>query len=285
METNPPISIKLINNRGFIFNANDYMTLRRKHRIAAVLMGCCVNNPRNTSIGGLPAVLSQIELKFLLERQLVTLEDNSLLKHAPIEETVQKYRDFTEKQYQEQKTILKEKRVQEVEQNLQQIIRGKKKKMLKSGVKEENIDLDEDQIFQEEIQKIPQLTKEYLLVQTPKEHPWPRDDYPLRLHESAFTPRESLKYRIFADLYDRGYFLTSGSTFGGDFLLYPGDPILFHASHVVHVLLDHRVDSRHFTACNRLCVGVKKSCVFALEDSSGKIIYYTSRWDAEFRPE
>jgi hypothetical protein len=41
---------------------------------------------------------------------------------------------------------------------------------------------------------------------------------------------------VFADLHAQGYFLTSGSKFGGDFLAYPGDPNLYHAQFVVRVL-------------------------------------------------
>lgn len=32
-----------------------------------------------------------------------------------------------------------------------------------------------------------------------------------------------MRYRIFQDLWERGYYLTAGSKFGGDFLVYPGE--------------------------------------------------------------
>jgi tRNA-splicing endonuclease subunit Sen34 len=50
------------------------------------------------------------------------------------------------------------------------------------------------------------------------------------------SQQQQLRMAVFADLHSRGYFLTSGSKFGGDFLAYPGDPNLYHAQFVVRVL-------------------------------------------------
>jgi tRNA splicing endonuclease len=50
------------------------------------------------------------------------------------------------------------------------------------------------------------------------------------------SQQQQLRMAVFADLHEKGYFLTSGSKFGGDFLAYPGDPNLYHAQFVVRVL-------------------------------------------------
>ena len=47
------------------------------------------------------------------------------------------------------------------------------------------------------------------------------------------TALEALRYRVFLDLHTRGYTMTSGAKFGGDFLAYPGDPLLYHAQFTV----------------------------------------------------
>ncbi|KAJ3229068.1 tRNA-splicing endonuclease subunit Sen34 [Chytriomyces hyalinus] len=54
---------------------------------------------------------------------------------------------------------------------------------------------------------------------------------PLTDEQFAFA-----KFKVFENLWERGYFLTSAVKFGGDFLLYPGDPLLHHASHVVVIV-------------------------------------------------
>ena len=43
---------------------------------------------------------------------------------------------------------------------------------------------------------------------------------------------------MYRDLVLRGYFLTPGIKFGGQFLVYPGDPYRYH-SHFVAIIVDH----------------------------------------------
>jgi len=50
------------------------------------------------------------------------------------------------------------------------------------------------------------------------------------------TAAEAVRYRVFADLHARGYTMTSGAKFGGDYLAYPGDPLLYHAQYTVRCL-------------------------------------------------
>ena len=40
------------------------------------------------------------------------------------------------------------------------------------------------------------------------------------------TEKEKLQYLVFKDLWENGYYLTDGSKFGGDFLVYPGKVLL-----------------------------------------------------------
>ncbi len=57
--------------------------------------------------------------------------------------------------------------------------------------------------------------------------------------EAALPPLTEAQERravVFRDLHARGFTLTPGVKFGGDFLLYPGDPKLYHAQFVVRVL-------------------------------------------------
>ena len=39
---------------------------------------------------------------------------------------------------------------------------------------------------------------------------------------------DMLKYRVFTYFWEKGYFLTGGGKFGGDFLIYPGMLLEFH---------------------------------------------------------
>lgn len=91
-----------------------------------------------------------------------------------------------------------------------------------------------------------------------------------------------LKYRVFCNLWEKGKWITSGDTFGGDFLVYPGDPLYFHASHIVHVLNDDvskRIPINLLIARGRMSVTVNKFCVFAyLNQQNNEIKYQTVEW-------
>lgn len=89
----------------------------------------------------------------------------------------------------------------------------------------------------------------------------------------------SLKYRVFHDLWKRGKFVTCGDAFGADFLVYPGDPLLYHASHIVIIQPTSVIRPLELIAKVRLSVIVNKNCVFAYEESTGNTIgYQTVAW-------
>lgn len=107
--------------------------------------------------------------------------------------------------------------------------------------------------------------------------------FSLDFEEIKVAPNlDPFKYRVFCDLWEKGHWLTFGATFGGDFLVYPGEPLLFHASHIIHVLSDDEAKSmniRTFITRSRLSVNVNKFCTFAYEDSHTKeVCYQTAQW-------
>lgn len=40
------------------------------------------------------------------------------------------------------------------------------------------------------------------------------------------SKQEQLRYHVYRDLWNQGFFLSNGSKFGGDFLVYPGNGII-----------------------------------------------------------
>lgn len=54
-------------------------------------------------------------------------------------------------------------------------------------------------------------------------YPWlDKDDVQVIEWKYPFNCREQLRYKTYKDLWERGYYVTSGGKFGGDFLVYPG---------------------------------------------------------------
>jgi len=93
------------------------------------------------------------------------------------------------------------------------------------------------------------------------------------------TRREKIQTIIYEDLWSRGYFISAASKFGGDYLLYPGDPLRFHA-HFVVVIVDYTelLPMNEIISIGRLAVTVKKSPLLASLNEHNIPIYYTIDW-------
>ena len=48
---------------------------------------------------------------------------------------------------------------------------------------------------------------------------------------------DSQKYRVFSYFWEKGYFLTGGGKFGGDFLIYPGVLVDFAFTTIFNIIL------------------------------------------------
>lgn len=134
------------------------------------------------------------------------------------------------------------------------------------------------QILEQETERIQQSlalhSKTY--TQIPTQHPFPVSTNEV---DSISVSNEN-KFRVFKDLWSKGFYITNGDSFGSDFLTYPGDPFHFHASQIVHVVDPNaQLEMNYLVSCGRLSVTVKKACVFAYPNYDGTITYQTLTWD------
>ncbi|XP_035898821.1 tRNA-splicing endonuclease subunit Sen34 isoform X2 [Anopheles stephensi] len=271
------IAVSYMHGRGLIFDAEDYLKLRYEHRIVGNLIGVPVSHPRNVNQQGMPVALSTCELKLLLDSQLIRLVDtNGALQRAPSDEEVDTYVRMVERQKEELHMPVVEKRLEAFRKHLPKIIDGKRKKLLKTGVKAEDIHLDAEQLVDEERTRI-MHEKFDAMVQIPLKYPLP---FECSLELSS---DETVKYRVFKSLWHQGGFITTGDAFGCDFLLYPGDPMYFHASHMVHVMqngIRQTFDVKYLIRVCRLSVVVNKLCVLAyIDEGTDEVQFETLEWE------
>ena len=100
----------------------------------------------------------------------------------------------------------------------------------------------------------------------------PLSAHQLRLASSG----RMLHAQVFRALWLRGFFITSGSGFGADYLCYPGDPLRHHAHLLVHVGRPGRPMRLAELACAaRLANSVKKTAVLA-ESGEGADVRFTT---------
>ena len=137
----------------------------------------------------------------------------------------------------------REMRKRNILNTIDQIVEGKLRKMRKKcGSKEpsENASEDEDgeaavtkeKVSEELFKDINDLPRSKMLVQTfLRPPPWRRREEKgdRQVQDAAVGEGcrvlAGVRRATYADLWRRGFTLTSGARFGGDFLAYPGDPI------------------------------------------------------------
>ncbi|KAF0747145.1 hypothetical protein AaE_007842, partial [Aphanomyces astaci] len=88
------------------------------------------------------------------------------------------------------------------------------------------------------------------------------------LMDAVNTTDVPLRHRVFQDLWEKGLYITSGSKFGGDFLIYDADPLTTHAKAIVLVAESPIVCASALAGFCRLARAVKKSWVVAFADGS-----------------
>lgn len=182
---------------------------------------------------------------------------------------------------------------------MQQILAGKREKVAKTGGDPDQIT---EQTILEDVRTRAINDDSNVSIQVPTQDPFEVGRFDFKINDfemvcscsnqrSFFSDFEVVKeapnldpfkYRVFCDLWGKGHWITLGGTFGGDFLVYPGEPLRYHASYIVHVLRDDEAQSmtsRTFITRTRLSVNVNKMCVFVYENQENKdLCYQTVQW-------
>jgi len=286
------MEVQILNNSGFIWNAEDVKTLRLKHRILGNFVGFA---PKTYHIG-LPLILQPVELQLLKEKGLVRFYQVDGAKH-PRDQLIEKALEYREQCYQTQIDEFKAERTEKIYSIADKIVAGKRKKMLQeekelkkqkiaASEKEKHADddqsvrdnLDRETIINQEIANIKPISREMQVIQTFIEDPWIEAEEKQTCKWSYPSSDILSKCRLytFKDLWNNNYYLSEGSKFGGDFLAYCGDPVKYHAKYIVicvenkeSISNENRVQD--LIARCRLGTSVKKIILFSwLEEDEVK---------------
>ena len=119
-----------------------------------------------------------------------------------------------------------------------------------------------------------------ILIHIPMVMPQRLLSFPLADWTYPQTSCEKLRYHVFVDLWEKGYYLTSGINFGGDFLAYPGDPIRYHSFFIVIIVpWGKKITPFEIISAGRLGASVKKTALLcSVSDETGQVIYTSVKW-------
>ncbi|KAM9226023.1 tRNA-splicing endonuclease subunit Sen34 isoform 1-T1 [Dugong dugon] len=129
------------------------------------------------------------------------------------------------------------------------------------------------------------LPRSALLVQLATARPRPIKARPLdwRVQSKdwphAGRPAHELRYSIYRDLWERGFFLSAAGKFGGDFLVYPGDPLRFHAHYIAQCwAAEDPIPLQDLVSAGRLGTSVRKTLLLCSPQPDGKVVYTSLQW-------
>lgn len=88
---------------------------------------------------------------------------------------------------------------------------------------------------------------------------------------TTYNPKDALNYSVYRHLKAQNYYIAPGMRFGGRFIAYPGDPLLYH-SHLIVNSRDFKnedIGLKDIVNGGRLATGVKKVWAIAGESEDG----------------
>lgn len=311
------IEISAISGGFYIWNAQDVVCVREDHRIVGMLVGSLPRLPRQNVQLGLPLQLSVYEARLLLDKGLAQLYDVSDQLSEPTSEDVAAFEASRQRLYIEQLEACKQSRQDMMMKNLERIVDGKRKKMLQArkavhgdGDGDGDVDKDSKRRRKKKLKKISgehrtaednsdeeqmqaEIRQQIENVEVPVS--LPDKAVCVQIHTAEIRCRkncssttewrfpmsstDTLKYHVFSYFWEKGYFLTAGGKFGGDFLVYPGDPSRFHSFYIaVCIEHDKSLSVLDLVSLGRLGTSVKKTTVLCSVDNEGQVHCTSLQW-------
>lgn len=263
------IELCYCNGSVLVWNVEDAHRLRSEHRIVGNFIGCLPSLPRQDQMLGLPMELMTEEVFHLVTRGIVKIVEFKQLYHPAEEQHKQKREDMHKASFSDQEISFKEERIKQLKQMADKIIEGKRRKT--------NCIVDGDLVLQEEIKKIPKMSEDLMMIQI-----FTRPFWKCQGEAADYTINQTLRCRVFSDLWEKGYYITAGEKFGGDFLVYPGDPFKFHSHYIAVCVDEHQLLTPYFLIQKgRLGTNVKKTVLLCSVNGNGEIMYQSLNWNGK----
>nr|CAG4635795.1 EOG090X0G6M [Artemia franciscana] len=275
------LTVKLLMmNTVYVFEISNILYLRKELRIVGQLEGCLASLPRQLNLCGRPLRLMNEEAHFLLKNNYCFIVHLFIFRICG---TVRiEFKTPSKQQLDLPEMSVKEEKMQQILRAGEKILEGKRRKLNKEAAKSGNEPppLTLEQAVDEEIRRIPELTQANALVQIFTEHPvldceklapisW---DYPS-------SENDKIRATVYGDLWAKGFYITGGEKFGGDFLVYPGDPVRFHAKYIAICLpFEGLLTPFQIAVHARVAVSVNKKVLLCTVNSDSRVIYKYLEW-------
>nr|NP_001373676.1 tRNA-splicing endonuclease subunit Sen34 isoform 1 [Danio rerio] len=250
----------------------------RSEGVIGALVGSLARQPRQNVRLGRPLELRPEEALLLLEEEKSTAAvrldtQQDFEDREAHSEAVRLYEASLESSYQEQCVLA----LEDKKKTLNRVMNEKENGTEGSGsaVRERLEALDQSFRFPWSAMAVQLCTARSGFSHCPEERSFHSTDCPMPRDEHLNT-----RFSVYRDLRNKGYYLTSAGKFGGDFLVYPGDPLRFHAHYIaLCVSLDEEMPVCDILAIARLGSNVKKT-VLLCSPQDGDVVYSSLQWSS-----
>ncbi|KAI0806973.1 tRNA-intron endonuclease catalytic domain-like protein [Fomes fomentarius] len=305
------VQLRVSNHKAYVWNVEDIATLRAKHHICGVLTGTLPHLSQQNVFLGLPLVLLPEEVVLLLEKQLAILIDDPNVHPSPSAEDLRSWNAEREILARQQIAVAEAEKMSEKASKLsssEAAIRKRKDREAKRAAAArakalaEGVPVDDPTAIPpqpllsatEDRAATPKATAPVFNVTIPassSDLPWyapnPCTYSTLEAARQAgiwtypTTAYERAKCRVFQDLWENGNCMGGGIKFGGDFLVYPGDPLRYHSHFVASVIESPHapLTPMEIVAHGRLGTATKKAHLFCeWNEDSHEVTYFSVEW-------
>lgn len=279
------VPVVLANGVPYLWETRDVEFVRTKHNLCGLLSGTLPLIPQQNVFLGLPLRLLPEEVVLLLRRRAAILIKDEWAYEAPSEPERAQYLAQEAQQILDQK----ERQRQQQEEHRQRIeaaitqesgdARALERRRARQAAKEAKGAAEQETTEESQEDALAKMPYVHHTPNTsadmPGYHPATADMH--QAHTSAFltlqaaqaagvwsypsTVQERARCATFEALHSKGYFLSTGLRFGGDFVVYPGDPLRYHSHYTATILMtpEQPMAAYHIVASGRLGTAVKKS--------------------------
>ncbi|KAK2847886.1 hypothetical protein Q7C36_009568 [Tachysurus vachellii] len=282
---NQVVNISLCGSTPLLWRASDIRLCREEVGVIGNLVGSLARQPRQNVRLGRPLEILQEEAQLLVETGKATT-----VRHKELYENKESrskafglYKARLEQSYKEQRALaLEDKKavLQRVMEEKQNDYKGNEG--AEQAVRERLESLEKSFSFPRSAMAVQLCTARAGFSHCPEEHAFLAAEWPMPRDKHSET-----RFQVYKDLRRKGFYLTAAGKFGGDYLVYPGDPLRFHAHFIALCLpMDEKLPVYDLLAIARLGSNVKKTVLLCspqysrdrVEETEVEVVYSSLQW-------
>ncbi|KAL8280993.1 hypothetical protein RQP46_006672 [Phenoliferia psychrophenolica] len=306
------------NQKAYVWNVSDIQTLRVEHHICGILSGTLPQVSQQNTFLGLPLVLLPEEVVLLLKHKLAVIVSDNDAHLPPSVSDVQSYHSSRAAAISTQQHLTLDNELRKRSLASEKFKSQIESRQLEKGAKGDKAK-DQDAAFEVFVPslsdgekttgpppsllinngkgkgkaRIEDVAYTIVIQPTSEDLPWfDPSAATFRTLESAKdagvwnypdTKLQEARCEVFEDLWRTGHYMGGGLRFGGDFLIYPGDPLRYHSHFTLTVLPSPSTPilPLDLVAYGRLATGVKKAHLLGTWDEKArKVDFFSLEWAA-----